>query len=53
MLGRLSIWEEVEVNCQIQTLVQLGKMCKNMSEYACRVILVINKDRFRRFCGDY
>ncbi len=51
--GRLSYWEEVEINQQIQTLVDLGKMCKSASKYACRVTLPMKKDGSRRFCGDY
>jgi hypothetical protein len=50
---RLSCWEEVEVNMQIQALVDLGKMCKNSLKYACRVTLLMKKDDIRRFCGDY
>ncbi len=43
-LGQLSYWEEVEVNWQIQTLVDLGKMCKSALEYVCRVTLPMKKD---------
>jgi hypothetical protein len=49
----LSYWGEVEVNQQIQTLVDLGKMCKSVSKYACKVTLPIKKDGSRKFCGDY
>ncbi len=52
-LGLLSYWEETKFNLQIQTLVDLGKMCKSASKYACRVILPMKKDGSRRFCGDY
>jgi hypothetical protein len=52
-LGRLSYWEEVEVNKQIQTLMKLGKMKNSDSKYACRVSLLIKKDGSRRFYGDY
>jgi putative transposase len=47
------LFEEVEVNRQIQTLVDLGKMHKSASEYACRVTLPMTKDGSQRFCGDY
>lgn len=40
----LSFWEKIEVNQQIQMLVDLGKMHKSASKYACRVILPIEKD---------
>jgi hypothetical protein len=33
--------------------VDLGKMHKSASEYACRVTLPMKKDGSRRFCGDY
>jgi hypothetical protein len=52
-LGRLSYWEEVEVNRQIQALIMLGKMKNNDFEYACRVSLPVKKDSNRRFYGDY
>jgi hypothetical protein len=52
-LGKLSYWEEIKVNRQIQTLVDLGKMRKSASKYACRVTLLVKKDSSRRFCGDY
>jgi hypothetical protein len=42
--GRLSFWEEAEVNKHIQALVDLGKMRKSASEYACRVTLPMKKD---------
>ncbi len=42
--GRLSYWEEAKVNQQIQTLVDLGKMCKSASEYAFKVTLPMKKD---------
>jgi len=32
--GRLSYWEEAEVNKQIQTLIKLGKMKNSDFEYA-------------------
>ncbi len=51
--GRLSYWEEVEVNRQINVLVELGKMRPSNSAYACRVTLHVKKDGSRRFCGDY
>jgi len=38
---------------QIQALVDLGKMHKSASEYACRIILPVNKGGHRRLCGDY
>ncbi len=41
------------MNQQIQALVDLGNMCKNALEYACRVILLMKKDGSQRFCGDY
>jgi hypothetical protein len=50
---RLSYWEEAEVNRQTQALVDLGKMCKNASEYACRITLQMKKDGSQRFCGNY
>ncbi len=50
---RLSFWEETKVNWQIQAFVQLGKMRKNMLEYACRVTLLVKKDGNQRFCGNY
>jgi len=52
-LGRLSYWEEVEVNRQIQTLVDLGKMHKSALEYACRVTFPMKKDGSQNFCGNY
>jgi hypothetical protein len=51
--SRLSYWEEVEVNRQINVLVELGKMRPSNSAYACHVTLPIKKDGSRRFCGDY
>ncbi len=51
--GRLSNWEETEVNMQINVLVELGKMRPSNSAYACRVTLPVKKDGSRRFCGDY
>jgi hypothetical protein len=51
--GRLSYWEEVEVNRQINVLVELGKMKPSNSTYACRVTLPLKKDGSRRFYGDY
>jgi len=50
---QLSYWEEAEVNWQTQALVDLGKMCKNASEYACRITLPMKKDSSQRFCGNY
>jgi len=50
---RLSYWEEVEVNRQINVLVELGKMRPSNSAYACRVTLLVKKDGSKRFCGDY
>ncbi len=47
--GRLSYWEEAEVNRQINVLVELGKMKPSNSAYACRVTLPLKKDRSRRF----
>jgi len=52
-LGRLSYWEEAEVNMQINVLVELGKMKPSNSTYACRVTLPVKKDGSRQFCGDY
>jgi len=52
-LGKLSFWEEVDVNMNIQAFVKLGKMQKNMLEYACQVKLSVKKDGNCRFCGDY
>ncbi len=49
----LSYCEEIKINPQIQTLVDLGKMNKSALEYTCRVILLMKKDGSRRFCGDY
>jgi hypothetical protein len=51
--GRLSYWEEAEVNKQINVLVELGKMRPSSSAYACRVTLPVKRDGSRRFCGDY
>jgi hypothetical protein len=34
-------------------LVTLGKMKPNMFEYACKVILHVNKDGSCQLCGDY
>jgi hypothetical protein len=51
--GRLSYWEEAEVNRQNNVLVELGKMRPSNSAYACRVTLPVKKDGSRRFCGDY
>ncbi len=50
---RLSYREEVEINWQIQTLVDLGKMHKSALKYTCKVTLPMKKDGSRRFCGDY
>jgi len=50
---QLSYWEETKINWQIQALVDVGKMCKNALEYACRVTLPMKKDGSQRFCGDY
>ncbi len=50
---RLSYWEEVEVNKQIQALIKLSKMKNNDSEYACRVSLHVKRDGNMWFCGDY
>jgi hypothetical protein len=33
--------------------VDLGKMCKNALEYACKVTLPMKKDGGHKFCGDY
>jgi hypothetical protein len=52
-LGRLSYWEEAEVNRQINVLVKLGLMRPSNSAYACRVTLPVKRDGSRRFCGDY
>jgi len=41
--SRLSFWEETGVNKQIQALVKLGKMRKNMSKYECCVTLLVKK----------
>jgi hypothetical protein len=49
----LSYWEESEVNRQIQTLVDLGKMRKSALEYVSRLTLPMKKDGSQRFCGDY
>jgi hypothetical protein len=51
--GRLSYWEEAEVNRQINVLVELGKMRPSNSAYACRVTLLVKWDGSRRFYGDY
>jgi hypothetical protein len=51
-VGQLSFWEEAEVNKQIQALVDLGKMRKSASEYACKVILLMKKYGSRRFYGN-
>jgi predicted aspartyl protease len=51
--GRLSYWEEAEVNRQINVLVELGKMRPSNSAYACRVTLPVKRDGSRRFYGDY
>jgi len=50
---RLSDWEKVEMNKQIQALIKLGKMKNNDSKYACRVNLPTKRDGNRRFYGDY
>ncbi len=34
-------------------LVDIGKMCKSLLEYACKVTLKVKKDGSRWFCGDY
>jgi hypothetical protein len=51
--GRLSFWEEAEVNRQLQALVKLGKMCKSESKYACKITLPMKKDGSQRFRGEY
>jgi hypothetical protein len=52
--NHLSLWEELEVNKQIQALVFLRKMCPNNLEYAtCKMTLPIKKDKSKCFCGDY
>ncbi len=51
--GRLSYWEEAEVNRQINVLVKLGLMRPSNSTYAYRVTLHVKRDGSRRFCGDY
>jgi hypothetical protein len=51
--GRLSYWEEAQVNRQIEALVDLGKMHKNALEYTYRVTLPMKKDGSERFFGDY
>jgi len=33
--------------------MDLGKMRKSASEYACKVILPMKKDGRQRFCGNY
>jgi hypothetical protein len=33
--------------------MDLGKMRKSASKYACKVILPMKKDGRQRFCGDY
>jgi hypothetical protein len=30
-----------------------GKMRKSALDYACKIILLVNKDGSRRLCGDY
>ncbi len=45
--GRLSYWEETEVNRQINVLVELGKMKPSNLAYACRVTLHVKKDGSR------
>jgi hypothetical protein len=42
--GRLSYWEEVEINKQIQALIKFGKMKNSDSKYACKVSLPIKRD---------
>jgi len=51
--GRLSYSEEAEINKQIQSLVELGKMHKSLLKYACKVTLPMKKNGCRRFYGDY
>ncbi len=51
--SKLSFWEEIEVNMNIQAFIKLGKMRKNMLKYACQVIFLVKKDGNRKFCGDY
>ncbi len=50
--GKLSYWEEAEVNKQIQALIKLGKMKNNDSKYASRVSLHVKRDDNRWLCGD-
>jgi hypothetical protein len=52
-LGRLSYWEEVEINRQIRILVDLGKIRKSASKYACIVTLLMKKNGSQRFFGNY
>jgi hypothetical protein len=49
----LSYWEKGKVNWCIQALVDLGKMCKSASKYACKVTLLVKKDGSQKLCGDY
>jgi len=49
----LPYWEKGKVNQCIQALVDLGKMCKSASEYACRVTLPVKKGGSQKLCGDY
>jgi hypothetical protein len=46
---KLSYWEEIKANRQIQALVDLGRMCKSASKYACKVTLPMKKDGSRKF----
>lgn len=39
----ICFWEEVKVNWQIQTLVNLGKLKPSSLKYTCKVILVVKK----------
>jgi len=50
-LGQLSYWEEAEVNWQVQTLVDLGKMCKSALEYVYKVTLLMKKMEVEGFVG--
>jgi hypothetical protein len=51
--GRLSYWEETEVNRQIQALIKFGKIKNSDSRYVCKVNLLIKRDGNKRLCGDY
>jgi hypothetical protein len=41
------------VKRQVDVIVDLGKMKRSNSVYACHVTLPMKRDESRRFCGDY